>query len=53
MFIIIAAIQINKKYCDIYSTEHSVLLLVAFMQISHMFFMQISHVLHDDCGQKQ
>ncbi len=37
MFIIIAAIQINEKYCDIYLIEHSVIA-----------YMQISHALHDD-----
>ncbi len=50
MSIIIAAIQINEKYCDIYLIEHSVL---AYMQISHVLFMHISHALHYDCGQKR
>ncbi len=31
MFIIIAAIQINEKYCDIYLIEHTVLAYAAFI----------------------
>ncbi len=57
MLIIIAAIQIRGKYCDIYLIEHSGfsahVSLVAYMQISHVLFMQISHALQDDCGQKR
>ncbi len=57
MLIIIAAIQIREKYCDIYLIEHSGFSahvnLVAYMQICHVLFMQISHALHDDCRQKQ